>query len=479
MSFNGIAFMIASFVHATALARGVDNLQMSAMSTVPAEDMRAALAYGELLHEQVSEIYRNSSAIRWPATSRTLVADVLGGAMDATRHLARSARESLALAHAGEVPALRGGLITHGVQRMFLAQELLEVASGERPLAESSLEGMDQAIADQVLKLTPLIGECVMAFEAASGRRVVDLTQRLTPAERAMSGLAILLPHALGYVAGRVGNTVSKAALVTRRAIRLAVESAKVFRILDGEISVRLFTQMAVSLRTVSEAEFKEFVELLLLELRNATLTYAQKTRLAYFMFRMSARTRQALWLNIVEKELGKNLSGVQLLKNTRPSAGELETFRKFSAVAKKPVVLLPEVAPAQYPAGKQVNGARYPDGVLEGELFDLLSTSKNSTISDILRSFEKKDSQATKILNALMESKVGVEEVSKRINEVWANPKILNIDTIILFDGVTVITHTRPNAYVPPFAVEAMRLLAGQTARMVSVVQQVESEPL
>jgi hypothetical protein len=476
MSFNGIGFMIGSFVHATALARGVDDLKMSPMSTVPTSDMRAVFNYGTLLNQQVTELNRNASTIRWPVTSRVLITEALGGAMDATKRLMSESHEVLQRAHGGEVSALRGGMITFGVQQMYLAREPLEILAGERSIDESVFVGMDEAIADQVLKLTPLIGECVMAFEAIAGRQVVNF-KRLTPSERAISGLAVILPSALKYVGSRVGATVFR---VTRRAIRLAYESSKVYRVLDSPIRLKLFTQMAVVLRTVSESEFKEFTELLLQVVRGVTLTIPEQNRLNYFLFRMSARTQQAMWLAIIEKELGKNLkAGVHLLQGAHPSQLELDNLRRYSLLTKEPVVLLPEIMPAQYPGGKQVQGARYPDGLLNGEIFDLQSTGKNSGIEAILRSFEGKDTQATKVLKVLTDSKVGISEVSRRIEEVWANPKILNIDTIILFDGLTSITHTRPSSYIPPFALESMRLVGLQAERMIGLVEQTEAEPL
>jgi hypothetical protein len=336
---------------------------------------------------------------------------------------------------------LQGGLLELGVQRMYLAREPLEILAGERPIEASVFAGMDEAIAEHVLMLTPVIGECAMAYEAVVGRRVVD-SKRLTLSERAVAGLGIILPRALGYAVGRVGATALR---VTRRAIRLAYESSKVYRVLDSPIRGKLFIQLAVGLRTVSEAEFKEFTELLRQEVRGAALTNSQQHRLNYFMFRMSARTRQAMWLAIIEKELGSKLEqGVHLLQKARPSDIELNSLRQYCAHQKKSVVLLPELMPANYPSGKQLQGARYPDGVLDGELFDLQGTGKNSGVEEVLRSFEQKDSQATKVLKVLTNSGVGIDEASRRIEEVWANPKILNIDTIILFDGLMSVTHTR-----------------------------------
>jgi hypothetical protein len=476
LTIYGIGFMIATFEYATALARGVDDLHMSAMSTVPEANMRAAFNYGTVLNRQIADLRRKAPTIRWPVTSRVLLEEALGGALDATRHLMSRSREVLATARRGEVRALRDGLLVLGVQRMYLARQPLEILAGERPIEASVFAGMDEAIAEHVLMLTPVIGECAMAYEAVVGRRVVD-SKRLTVSERAAAGLGIILPRALGYAVGRAGATVSR---VTRRAIRLAYENFKVYQVLDSPIRAKQITQLAVGLRTVSDAEFKEFTELILQVARGAALTNAQEHRLNYFVFRFSARARQAMWLAIIEKELGSQLKpGVHLLQKARPSDFELNSLRRYCALQKKPVVLLPELLPAQYPSGKQVQGARYPDGVLDGELFDLQGTGKNSGVEDVLLSFEQKDSQATEVLKVLTNSAAGIEEVSRRIEEVWANPKILNIDTIILFDGLTSVTHTRPASYIPPFALELMRLTGSQAERMVGLVQQAEAEPL
>jgi hypothetical protein len=166
-------------------------------------------------------------------------------------------------------------------------------------------------------------------------------------------------------------------------------------------------------------------------------------------------------------------------LQNAKPKPHEIDNLRRYSQITKKPVVFIPEVGPIDYPSGKQIQGWRYPEGVLDGELFDYQHTAKSTSIDHILQSFEGKDSQATKIFKELSESSVGIAEVSKRIDAVWANPKILNIDTIILFDGLTAVTHTRPNSYIPSFALETARLFFGQAERMAGLVEQTEAEPL
>jgi hypothetical protein len=479
MSFGTVVQGIAFFEHAVALARGTEDPAMSASVTVPAEDMRAAAGIALEIDDQVHGLVDRFEQVKnWPIFGKVFVRGLVERAADGTRSLVRQTRDVLARAAPGatEVSGIRGGRIVVAVQELLLALEPLEIIAGERTVAGSTFAGMDDAVGEAVLISLPVIGEAVLVFEAVVGREVVS-GRHMSRVEQAAAGIAVILPYALGAVAKTAMRTVATVSRVTRRTIEISLEYHRVYSLLQTAKRAPHALQMAIGMRHLSAQRFEEFLKLLALVSRGDALTVAQLGRLTHFFVRMHDAARLAMWLRIVERELGPATPGFKKLKTAKFTPAEDEVLREFSTRLNEPVIGLPEVLPIDYPGTKQVPDVKYPDGIWRDELFDLVILETSSDKRAVGR-ISDKASQAPTVLVAFAKgSTLTAESVPKMLPRIFGNPNLAALERVVVFDGVQVTVHQRQPPNIPLFLRGLNGVGAGGAKRLSELARELEAE--
>lgn len=258
LNFGLTVLTISMFEHAVSLARGVEDIDTPSTTTVPIADIRAA-------HDIAVEV---DEYMRWllqrfdrggipdlPAFGAVFMRDMLGRAGDAARRLEIETRVTLdrkpnAL---GEVRSLYGGIIERGVREMRVAREIMEIIAGERTVAESIFAGMDEAIGEAILVSIPYIGEGVLIYEAVAGRTLIG-GRKMSQAERAITGIALILPYALAGVGKVVAQGAKRVGSITRRTILIALEYQRVFKLLETAKRLPHAMNIAIGMRRLSQA---------------------------------------------------------------------------------------------------------------------------------------------------------------------------------------------------------------------------------
>jgi hypothetical protein len=354
---------------------------------------------------------------------------------------------------------------------MSAAQQPFEIIVGERPLEGSDIDLMDEPDVHGLLLAIPVLSELVLAFEAVSGHSVTNW-RRLSTMERAVSVVLIFLPL---IVAAAVRGTV-RAAVITRRAVLVALAQRGVFAAMRGPGRKVLALRLAVGLRILPETEFQELLQLLRGTGTLRVTPAAQMTRLNYLLTRIDYLSRSAQWLRHAES--AGLTAGYGKLAGATPSAGEELAGRRLAAVTDSPVVALPEVLPEYYPGRGHVEGAKFPDLLWGKKLCDIKEV--NSTqLKDAFKFTAPKAKQAnTVVVTFAKRSGLGPADWAAHSDEFWALPETIGLDEVVLIGETEVRVLTRPEPYHVGAAYGVTRAATPDRQRMVEVTRQVLAEP-
>jgi hypothetical protein len=476
MSIGLVTFIIAIFEYVVALARGVDDVSQPEKVTVPAADMTQAYAIGQELRRLVQELVNQFDTIRWPSLSQASARQIVLAAASATTHFEQETYQLKPVSPGQtEVRSLTGGNATQWVQEMRLSQYFLEILVGER--STEVLQALSDQTWEYILTLTPVVGEAVLIYEAVVGQEAVG-GRKLSSAERVAAGFAVILPHIISYsvkVAARAGAEVL---IVTRRAVILALDDLKVYKLLTSARRLGKAVELAVALRALPESSFNELRSLLTLVRQGGALNVKQAARLNYFFLRMLDVSRLAQWLRIIDTELGSNVVGLQKLKNVNFKPGEEEALTLLTQHSGEPVVAVPEVLPIDYPSTAQYPGVTYPDGVWRGELFEL-RIPETSSIDQELRKIVSKQAQASRVVVALLQrSPLDRSVIEAALPRLWGNTYFCSISEIVIVDTKGFVVHPRPDPYIVPFMRGLLRAGLGNPKALAQIVEALQAEP-
>ncbi len=480
MMMGNVVNAIELYGHAAALARGVEDLDMRAMTTVSLQDMRTASTFAEAIDAYMQELYAGFDKVRWPVLAGNDARTLVGGAADASRMLRTACRESLERSRrdAREVSAVKGGLLPLAVRRMRVAQEALEIVAGERPVTGSTFAFMAEGRAQTLLEQTPILGEAVLIYQAVLGREAAS-GRKLSDLERACSGFAVLLPFVLRAVGKAAARGATSAAVITRRSVEVALEYKRVYTLLETAKRIPRAVQVATGLRSLSQEQFAEFRALLAQSVRAvSSLQPRQAARLNYFFSRMHDAARLAAWLRIAEKELGPGVPGFVALKNAKFSPAERRVMESFAKRTNSRVVGLPEVLPMDYPGRTRLDGVKHPDAIWRDGLVDFyIPEAERGSVTAIISNVGKKRSQCPTVIVALENAKVSASAIAERLPDFWANPRHIEVSRIVLFDGIHAFVHTRPERFAGPFMYGLWRPLAFEANHLIKTVKELEEE--
>lgn len=478
ISFGLIMFLVATFEHAVALARGVEDTRTPEKPTVPATDMVRAHTYAAALNEILQELLNQFDMIRWSVNS-TGVRMVVGAAASAASRLELETRRLLPVSPTRtEVRSLGGGWPAQWVVAIRAAQQPLEVIDGERPA--TPFQALDP-IVETILAVYPFIGEGVLIFEAISGREIVT-GRNLSVAERVVAGFAVILPYIVGYILK--GARLAAALTVTRRSVTLALQDLRVYSLLGTGQRIPKAVEIAVGLRVLSEESFKDFVKLLA-DARTLALDSSRAARLNYYFVRLQDTARVAQWLKIIESELGSNIGGLRQLRGVTYKPGEQKALALLAQYSGDSVVALPERLPTEYPVATRYSPqtypyskVTYPDAVWRGDTLEL-KTLKTTDIDSALKEIRSGQNQSSTVMVSLLEnSKLTRADIEAALPRLWANSKLVSLSKVVIIDGVGMAVHARPDAFTVPFMAGLLRIGSGDPKRLVRIVEALQAEP-
>jgi hypothetical protein len=498
MDFGLSLMAIGMFEHAVSLARGRENIRerdergdlttTTARGTVPIEDMRAAHAIAtevnEFLQHLVARFDRTNSNL--PVVHRVVARDALGRAADGARMLVSDTRARLSSAGTSdEAHVVEGGLIIRYVTDVVAARQVMELVTGERKLADSIFAGVDdqfQEGVETILLFVPYLGEGMLIYEAAAGESLITGKKR-SQNERVIAGIAVLLPHVLGAVFKKAAPIIGRAATITRRSVRIALEYKRVYGLLNAATRTKHAISIAIGMRRLPPKRFEEFLVLLGKVSREEALTFEEMKRVTYFFVRMSEDANTALWLRIAEKELGANISGFKKLGGARFTPEEERLLSDFAKHPKGgPVIGLPEIQPVDFPGTRKfaagVKGVRYPDAIHNGELMDavIIETEKGGGI--VSRITDKASQAPTVLVGFSGKTTTSTVDVAAVVHRVFGNPNIPAVERVIIFDGLTVSVHTRSAEFIAPFMAGLAGISRTTAPRLMDVLKELEKEP-
>ncbi len=471
------------FEHGVALARGTDDLRAAPAPTVPAESLEAAGAIAEEVHDFVLSLRMRFNEVQWPMLGRTPAIVVLGAAQDGAKSLVIATQERLGSRGRNQPPiqALGGGRIVLAVQEMRLAREFMEIIAGERTVETSVLSGADEW-AEIYLGLVPVLGEAMIIYEALVGESVIT-RRKLSHAERAMNGLALVLPTILSHVAAPVLRTASNVGRITRRGVEIALEYRRVYRLLETVKRIPHAMQIAIGLRRLPEAEFREFLVLMGRISRGDALTEVELARTTFFFCRMSEDAIAGLWLKIAHDSLGSSLQGFQRLPGSKFQQHELELFEGASKLSKEPMIGLPkDIMPIDYPRparfAANVKNVRYADTVWGEGLMDGVSLQA-TTVDGAVSAIGKKAGQAPTVLVGFAEGcPLRPADIERALPRLFGNARLATIDRIVVYDGARLFEHFRQPFYLPKFMLGLAAPRATGGKKLLELVDELEAEP-
>jgi hypothetical protein len=352
----------------------------------------------------------------------------------------------------------------------------LEIIVGERPLEGSSFQIGGEVAAETLLTWTPVIGEGVLIYEAIAGRTVAG-NRKLSNSERVAAGFGAVLPYIVAYSVKVVATAVGRVLTITRRAVLAALEYNRVYSILETAQRLARAAEIGIGLRVLTESEFQEFRTLLRAIVARSSLNTRQLARLNYFFLRMQDTARLAQWLRIIDQELGSNFAGLQRLKGVKLRLPEEQALTLLAGKSAKSVVALPEVVPIDYPGRSQIPGASHPDGVWDGELFDLM-VSKGASIGSAVGEIGKKQAQASTVVVALLENaKFASSDIEAALPRVWGSPYAAGVSRVVILDAAGVAVHMRPDGLTAPAMAGLLRLGLGDPKRLSDIAKQLQTE--
>lgn len=465
---------LAMFEHALGLARGVPDVRVKEQSAVPRADMVAAHAIAEQVSQQLRRWRADAARVRWPAVTAAYALSRVDAAVSAARRLESELRQIVG----GTAPAtatsraLAGGWPAVWVREMTLARELLEITAGERPMEGSDIAMAGEEGAHGLLVSIPVLGEAIMVFEAVSGRSVYNW-KKLSIVERAFSVLAVIIP----FAAGRVARVVGRGVLITKRAVAAAMANTKFAAALARIAGPGTVLRMAIGLRVLPEKHFDELLDLL----RAARLNDKQQQRFTFFLSRIDYLWRTAAWLKEAKVQ-GLLKPGFNVLKGAKPEPKELTALAALYRLSKKRVVALPKCLPEHYQGGAgkfELKDAKFPDGLLDKDLFDLLvvtSSNAGSTIGELA----KKGYQANVVVGYISsQSTLTIDGLAAQVAErVWPNPRNMYVDRIILLTENAIREIPRPPAYYAlPAEIGHARSALPPEDKLIKAAEEVDAE--
>jgi len=476
MSLGLVSFIVAGFEQAVGLARGVPDIKQAEQATVPAADMVRANTLAIGLRDQVQDLQSQFRTISWPSLALFTAITTVGGAADATKHLESRTRELLpALPTQTSVPALYGGLPQFWFNELLAAKYFLEIIDGERSTAD--LQYGSDLTWDLILSLWPVVGEGVLIYEAAFGQTLVG-GHSISAAERVASGLGIILPQIIARsarVAVRVG---AEAVLVTRRAVTLALDDLKVYKLLGAARRIPFSVELAAGFRALPEYSFQELRALLAKLRLGNPLKPADLARLNYFFIRMLDLSRLAQWLRIIDTELGAGAKGFQKLQGVKLMAKEELALRTLAERSADLVVALPKTLPIDYPALTKASGIKYPDGIWRGETFDLL-VLETPSLSNAVGNIGRKQSQTSTVLVSLLDgAKLSSTDLSRGLPKLWAHPDYVSISRVVILDGAGFTVYNRPDTFVYAFMYGLTRIGLSDPKALSRMIEALQAEP-
>jgi hypothetical protein len=493
-----VAEALTGYKHAVMLARGIDAAEQAQLDqehdtgklreresrSVAREDMEAAHAIASEVRQLFVEWQNRYSTVRWPGRLEFGVRTTMNAASDATKHLVAETRQILdgSPPGAGQVRSLLGGWPLIWVQYLYLAYEPLQIIEGEVPLAESAIAQAAEFVNDYddfVLTVFPVVGEVVLAYEAAFGSQLVG-GRKLSTLERVVDVVGLILPYALGALV----KEAPKVGIAFRRfrvnLVRLIPKSAAAQ--LD-----RFTADMVIGLRSLPKESFEKFLRIIRVA---GPLTPDQAKSINFFMSRIDYASRLAQWLQIIERRVGKELKGVHVL--LRPAkvglkAHEQAMMEKLSRLTGKPVVAIPEIHPREYEellrkmtttpeaALPQVTGVKYPDTVWNGELAELYQVEGGTSEKVLRKTIADKGKQAsTLVVTNGPNSTFNLPSLFDQRFWSWPEGQYVN-KVVILFDQSVRIIE-RPARYITmdPKTYLITRALTGNPAHLVRTAEEV-----
>lgn len=473
---------LAMYEHAVGLARGVTDPRAREAATVSRENMVAAHAVADEVKRQIDHWHGRANRVRWPPVLAVTAQRLVDSAAHAAKRLESELRQILGSTapSAASVRSLHGGWPQIWVSWMALAQEPLEIIAGERPLEGSTIAMAGDEITHGILVSIPILGTAIMVFEAVTGRDVVNW-RKLSGTERVFSVLAAVLPLVSGWVLGAAARTVGRGVVITKRAIAVAVANSRFASALVNIAGARVVFQLALGLRILPKKDFLEFLTLL----RAPSMSAAQAQRFNFYLTRIDYVWRSATWLKIA-KQQGKLKPGWNPLNTVNVEPNEPQALEALAKLTNKPVVSLPKAMPELYQQAakarglKEMSGAKYPDGLLESELFDLWVAETNS-MTTALGKISDKGLQANTVAVYLGGSKttLTMEGVAGQLHRIWANPRNMYIDRIILYTSTTIKEYARPTAFIAlPGGIGFARSKLPPGEERIKAAEEVDAEP-
>lgn len=477
MTLGLISFIVSTFEYAIGLARGVQDIRQPEKPQVAGAEMTQAHAFAVVLNQTIHQIRDNFDTIRWPFTTLTTARTSIDAAASATSRFEQETFQLMPSSSAGgAVHSLTGGWPARWLTDLRVAQYFLEIIVGDRGTQDLQLLS-DQSL-EFTLTATPVVGEAVLIYEAVIGRTVVG-GRSLSSTDRVAAGLGVLLPAVISYSIKTAARGASTALLVTRRAVVLAIDDLKVYKLMTVAGKLAKSVEIAVGLRALPESSFNELRGLLELVRRGTALSSSQSSRLNYFFVRMLDVSRLAQWLRIIEAELGTNATGLQKLSNVVFKPGEEEALTLLAKHSGQTVVALPETLPTDYPGKTAVSGVTYPDGVWNGEHFEL-RINETPNVDQEVRKIIGKQSQASRIVIAILgNSNLTKANVEAALPRVWGNTYYCSISEIAVLDASSLSVHARPDPFSIPFMQGLLRLGLGQPRALADMVKALQAEPV
>jgi hypothetical protein len=483
-AFGLVAISIESFERAVVLARGVEDIRRAERATVPGIDMQAAVAYAQSVNELIQEWRNRFDQFPW-GLAQFHARYLVDGAASAARNFeleTRLRRPQTDRELADEVRSLGGGWPAVWITQIKVAREALEILSGERSFANSSFQTIRAGLEEEVeflLISTPVIGEAVLVYEAASGRSAVG-NRKLSDPERAMAGFGLIMPIIAAYALRTAVRAGAEAIKVTRRSVNIALVYARVYSILETAKRLPRCVEIAIGLRALPRETFLEFRGLLRLVAQGAALTDQQITRLSYFFIRMQDVSRLAQWLRIIEQELGTGFTGLRRLRGVRPDVREDKALALLAEKSGDPVVQLPETLPIDYPVRSPLKGeAVFPDAIWRGETCDLYAPTTGNAAT-VLRQVGGKQSQTSTVVVALLDdaglTRSDVE--SRVLVDLWSNPRYAGVSKVVIVDSAGLVVHNRPDKFTLPMMLGLLRIGLGDPKRLARDVEELQIEP-
>jgi hypothetical protein len=486
VSAGGISFLIETFEYAVGLARGEPDIDKREQAVVKGLDMLVAHAYAEQIDRIFKKILWKFYMMQWSPFSREDARQFVARSADAATRFEVETRVLSPLNEQqgkGTVPSLKGGWPAIWVRTMRASRETLEVVVGERTIQQSFYQAMNDQRAEFFWTTMPVVGECILIYEAALGKEAAT-GRKLSNEERAIDGLAVILPHIIEYA----GKQIAAGLKITRRAVTLALDDLKIYSITKSIERIPRSINLALGLRILPDQYFNEFVDLLhtvkvaqelnLLKF----LTNKQISRLNFFVSRMRDSARAAAWLNIVGKELGSATRGgyVKMKFGVKVKPREEKGLMLLAEQSGDMVVHLPETNPGVYPKTSALQGEAHPDAVWRGELVDIYCPQKGTSDNVIADMITRKQEQAPTIVVALLDDGAFQKDDIASIvyRKIWPNPEATGVSRVVIVDKSGIRIVGRPNIFTPPMMAGIVRMGIGDAKRLAEIYSELEREP-